>query len=220
MSGYLVNSVKVNYPGQGSYFLKAGTLVTDPILVAGVAAAGGQLASSTSATMIAAAAIVAKLRGSAASAGQGQNEDMCDKVMMAAFLADATAEEGIQHVVVDIPLATIQAQTSGVAFNIGSPLPTNARLLDYQINVLATLTGGGSTACHATLQGGSDAAGSIIASTDVFTATGSFSAIGSNAYPGRGGQQIKMTLTGDGTHPLSGYTTGHLSVDLFYQIIP
>ena len=35
----------------------------------------------------------------------------------------------LQHVVIDIPLATIQAQTSGAAFNVGAALPTVKLLL-------------------------------------------------------------------------------------------
>lgn len=127
----------------------------------------------------------------------------------------------MQHVSVDIPLATIQAQTTAVAFNIGSPLPTNCRLVDYNVNVLTALSGGGATAVSATLQGGADAAGSLVASHSVWTgANPTNSPVGSNPYSSRGGQQIKMTLTNDGTHALSTLTAGHLSVDLFYTILP
>ena len=137
-----------------------------------------------------------------------------------AAVVDLHSAAMIQHVVVDIPLTTIQAQTSGTHFAVGAALPTNARLIDYNVNVLTALSGGSSTADTMTLQGGTDAAGSLIASTSVFTgANAVIATVGSNPYPSRGGQQIYMTLTGDGTHALSALTAGHLSVDLFYMVL-
>jgi hypothetical protein len=127
----------------------------------------------------------------------------------------------IQTVNIPIPLATITTKTSGVAFNIGSALPAGAFLLAADINVATPLSGGSMTAVTAELQGGSDAAGSIVASTSVFTGAAScIGTPGSNPYANRGGQQIKMTITGDGTHALSALTAGVLSVDLVYGTVP
>lgn len=126
----------------------------------------------------------------------------------------------MQHVSIDIPLATIQAQTSGTAFNVGSALPTNCRLVDYNVNVLTAISGGTLSALTCTLQGGTDAAGTLVASHSVFTgASPTNSPIGSNPYPSRGGQQLKMTLTATGD-TLNHATAGHLSIDLFYTVLP
>jgi hypothetical protein len=125
----------------------------------------------------------------------------------------------IQKLTVDVPLATIQAQTTGVAFNVGAALPTNARLHGADINVLTALSGGSAASATASLQGGSDAAGSIIAATSVFTGASPVIAVtGSNPYSNRSAQQLKMTITGDGTHALSTLTAGHLSVDIYYGV--
>jgi hypothetical protein len=137
------------------------------------------------------------------------------------FVGSPACVGQVLHANIDIPLATITAQTTAVAFNLGPVLPANCRLIDYNINVLTALSGGSATAVTMTLQGGSDAAGSLIASTSVFTGASSVIAtVGSNPYPSRGGQQLKATLTNDGTHALSTLTAGHLSLDLFYTIVP
>jgi hypothetical protein len=120
---------------------------------------------------------------------------------------------------VAIPLATIQTYTSGTAFNVGVPLPTNARLDAAEINVLTPLSGGGATAVTAALSGGTDTAGSIITATSVFTGAQAVIATpGSNPYAARSGQQIKMVLTDTGG-TLAGLTAGSLSVDIFYSIV-
>jgi hypothetical protein len=138
-------------------------------------------------------------------------------VSMAVSSGSGQGEE--QRLTIDVPLATIQAQTSGVAFNLGAALPANARVSGTELNVIATVTGGTISACHSTVQGGTDAAGSLQGSTDVFTATGTFDTAGSDPYESRGGQQLKMTLTSVGD-TLAHATTGHLSVDVFYAIVP
>lgn len=140
-------------------------------------------------------------------------------VLCGIALASAQQPSEIVHTTIAVPLATIQAQTSGVAFNVGSALPANARLLRSEIVVTTPVTGGSIASAHATLQGGSDSAGSLIASTDVFTGAGTFATAGSNAYVSRGGQQLKMTLscTGD---TLANATAGVLAVNIFYAVLP
>lgn len=119
---------------------------------------------------------------------------------------------------VPLPLATIQAQASGVAFSVGAPLPANARVVGEAINVATALSGGGLSAAVMTLQGGTDAAGSMIASTSVFTGgSAQIATPGSNPYPSRGGQQIKATITATGA-TLAAITAGVLSVDIFYVV--
>ena len=70
------------------------------------------------------------------------------------------------------------------------------------------------------LSGGSDAAGSIIAASSVFTgAAPAVATPGTNPYQNRAGQQLKATLTVTGG-TLAALTAGALSVDLFYTILP
>lgn len=121
----------------------------------------------------------------------------------------------VQHVQIDIPLATIIAQTSGTAFNIGAALPANARLLAAEVDVVATVTGGTLSAVTSTIQNTGETAGAIQASHSVFAATGFFNTAGSNPYASRGTQQLQMTLTATGD-TLAHATTGHLQVNLFY----
>lgn len=119
-----------------------------------------------------------------------------------------------------LPLVTIQAQTSGTQFNLGVPMPASARLVATEINVLTPLSGGGATAATMSLQGGVDAAGSILAAQSVFTGASLVTATaGSNPYAARGGQQLKATLTAT-TGTLAGLTAGSVSVDVFYTIAP
>lgn len=135
--------------------------------------------------------------------------------------ADGGGSNDLTHVNVDIPLATIQANATGVAFNVGAALPANARLVRSQINVLAAVTGGTLSAVKAKLQG-TGTAGELVGGAggvDAFAGAAVFSdvASGTELDVNRGGQQLKMTLitTGD---TLAHATAGHLSVDLLYVV--
>jgi hypothetical protein len=109
-------------------------------------------------------------------------------------------------------LATIITETSGTAFNVGAALPADAQLIGAEVAVVTPLSGDGETGMLMTLEGGSDAAGSIIASTTVFTGAQAIIATpGSNPYRARGGQQLKMKLTST-SNPLADLTAGHLQV--------
>jgi hypothetical protein len=136
------------------------------------------------------------------------------------------AQGEIQHLHIDIPLTTIQAEVSGTAFNIGAALPANARLVATELLVVVALSGGSAASAHATIQNTGETAGAILASESVFTGAASTPigspgvGVGSNPYVSRGGQQLQMTITGDGTHALSTLTAGHLEVDLFYAVVP
>jgi hypothetical protein len=126
----------------------------------------------------------------------------------------------VMHATLSIPLATIQAATSGTAFNIGPVMPANARLIDAQVNVITAVSGGAISAATLSVSGGADAVTSIVGATNVFTAAPTpGAAVGTNPYPGRGGQQLKATLTTTGGAP-STATAGNLSVDVFYTIVP
>lgn len=143
-----------------------------------------------------------------------------ETTQLAGYAATPGTNQGeVQHVTIDIPLATIQAQTSGAAFNIGSALPTNAQLLDASINVIATVTGGSLSGVVATVQNTGETAGAILGSKTVFAATGRFETVGSNPYASRGGQQLQMTLTST-ADTLAHATTGHIAVDLYYAVVP
>lgn len=212
MPSYLVNSTLITQSGASSV-IRSGELLSDAAVIAAVQAAGGQVVDSGD-TVVAAAAVIAAYQRSV-----GQSEALCDQIMQAAYAASVTAQK-VQRVTVDIPLATITAQVSGTAFALGAALPANARVVDNEISCITPLSGAGATSAHATLQGGTDAAGSMIASSDVFTAAGTFAPVGSNPYTTRGGQQLYMTITGDGAHALSTLLAGHLSVSVFYTVTP
>jgi hypothetical protein len=210
----LLATTSIVYKGQ-ALVVQAGENVSDSSVQAALTADGATFAPATDANVAAAQLVVAKLRS------HGANEQTCTQVMAAA--AGATAYGAVpQHLVIDVPLATIQAATSGTAFAVGSALPAGARMVDADINVITALSGGGATSATAGLEGGSDSGGSIIALTgNVFTgASTPVSTVGSNPYRNRGGQQLKMTITGDGTHALSTLTAGHLSIDFLYVIAP
>lgn len=119
----------------------------------------------------------------------------------------------VKHLTINLTLAQIQAQTSGTAFTIVT-LPTPFFLQNAEIVNTQAFAGGGAATMVATLQGGADAAGSIIASGTVFAANAINAAPGSNPYQKRGGQAIKLTLTETGG-TLATLTAGTLTVDLF-----
>jgi hypothetical protein len=131
---------------------------------------------------------------------------------------------------IPVTLANIQAQTSGAAFNLGPVMPANARLLDIEVSLTTPLTGGGETHTTLAIQGGADAAGTLIsipsgaadlttaAAASVFSGFGATNG-GSNPYTKRGGQQLKATLTQTGG-TLAGLTAGAFTVTILYTIIP
>ena len=139
-------------------------------------------------------------------------------VLCGIAMANAQQPTELVHATIDIPLTTIQGKTSTTPFNIGSVLPTNCQLLSTELNVIQTVTGGSISACHVTVANTSAAAGEIMASSDVFTATGLQNHVGSNPYQTRGGQQLQAILTTVGD-TLANATAGHLAVSLFYAVL-
>lgn len=122
----------------------------------------------------------------------------------------------IQRQTANFNLAALQA-AGGVLtsiFNVGSPLPSPARLLSAEVITNTALAGVLLTSALATVQGGSDAAGSIVASASSL-ATGTNGAVGTNPYPTRSGQQITLRVTLIGIN-LSALTAGDITVNLFY----
>lgn len=211
---YLLNKVTI-----GSRIVNPGTFYDDAInSTANVTSAGGVLWPASDATVAAQAKVVQN-----AHQKRGMTAEEMQALMIVAAIASTRtgpSAEATQKLVVDVPLATIQAQTSGAAFNVGAALPASARLISAEIDVVTAISGGTLSAVTAALQGGSDAAGSILAAVTVFTgAAASNSKPGSNPYPNRGGQQLKMTLTATGD-TLANATAGHLSVAVFYEIVP
>lgn len=142
-------------------------------------------------------------------------------VGMPGAYAPESQEGSLQHLVIDVPLATIQAATSGTAFNVGAVLPANVRVMAADINVIQVVAGGSiATSAVAKVQNTGETAGSLAGGSggaNVFTGAtlGPAPVTGSNPYPSRGGQQLQMTIT-TGAGALSGATTGHLAVDIFY----
>src|SRR5580658_4454785 len=104
----------------------------------------------------------------------------------------------IMKAAIPLSLAFIQGETSTTAFNLGPVMPANAKLIDAEIICTQAFAGGGVSNLQASLQGGSDSAGSIVAEGAVYTLNEINGAVGSNAYQTRGGQQLKMTITETG----------------------
>lgn len=138
------------------------------------------------------------------------------------------AEQVIGRYTVSLNLAAIQAMTSGThsALTLTTPaggtvsaFPTNFRLLGAELIVGSTVTGGSLSAVTATVQAGSDAAGTILGSHSVFSATGTFDSAGSNPYPSRGGQTPYITLTAT-SDVLANATTGALTVNFYGAVMP
>lgn len=216
MSGYLINTVTIEN-NSAPLTIKAGTLLTDSSIIAAVQAMGGMIGSAADPNIVAAAAVVAKMQGKF----RAGDELVWDRIMLAAY-CNTVQGQALVHVNIDIPLATIKANTSGAAFNIGAALPAGARLMRSELNVIQVLGGGASTAVVAKVQNTGETAGNLLggaAGSDVHTATGTFTDIKTGTSPtvARGGQQLQATLTATGD-TLANLTTGHLSVDLYYSV--
>lgn len=158
--------------------------------------------------------------------GEGDFGFSADPTKIPVYVGDPGPSGTVLHATIDVPLATIAAQTSGTAFNIGpGVLPANAAIVASDINVVQ-LIAGGSIATHVYVQvqnSSGDSAGALLGGStglNVFTgqSTGLQVATGSNPYAQRGGQQLQMTIT-TGSGALSGATAGHLQVNLFYTIL-
>lgn len=220
---YIVKAVTVS-----GVKLLPGVLIDDSqIATATIVAAGGEVWPSSDGTVAAMAAVAQAShanKGTSEADLEGMMRSATEASMKAAALADEANIAALQgakivHTTIDIPLTTIQAQTSGVAFNIGAALPANAQLVKApDLNVIATVTGGSIASCTATIQNTAESAGALFASKSVFSATGRFQQAGSNPYATRGGQQLQMTLTAGGD-TLANATTGHLAVELFYAVL-
>lgn len=117
-----------------------------------------------------------------------------------------------KHIAINLTLAQIQAQASGVAFTIWTA-PANFWLQTSNITNTQAFAGGGAATMVATLQGGADAAGSILGSATVFALGAVNTTAGSSPYMKRGGQAIKITLTETGG-TLATLSAGTLQIDL------
>lgn len=140
-------------------------------------------------------------------------------VLFVSPLANSKGGE-IIHQQTILPLAALQALTSGTPFNLGAALPVGAVVLGYDVNVQTLLSGGGLSAATLTLQGAvatGDAAGALMASQNLFAGAGLKTGVGSNAYPNRGGQQIQGTITATGA-AMAAITAGAITIDLYYAI--
>lgn len=91
----LVNTVTINNPNSaptGALMIKAGETISDTGVQAAVATAGGILAQATDPNIIAAVAIVNKMR-----AARGQSEDAINTIMAAAYIKAASQGELITY---------------------------------------------------------------------------------------------------------------------------
>ena len=123
---------------------------------------------------------------------------------------------GVQHVSQSFTLAQLQALTTAVAFNCLPVLPANSKLLAFDVGITTPLAG--NTSDTITVQGSTDAVGTIVASTNIFT-TQTAPAIGmqgSNPYASRSAQQITATITGGST--LMNLTAGALTFNAYVAV--
>lgn len=95
-------------------------------------------------------------------------------------------------------------------------LPNPGKLLRIEVLVNTILAGTGLSTSLLTLEGGSDAVGSLVGSVSTQT-TGYKAGGASNPYISRDGQALKMSLTiTGGTLKLSGLTAGDITVNYWY----
>jgi len=215
----LINTTTIVYNGSATQ-LNAGDRVSDSSIQDAAEAEGAIFGPTSDDNLVAASALVAKLRS------KGRNEQELTAVMMAAYASTAYATAAAAaaaalptNLVIDVPLATLQGKTSGTAFNIGAALPAGAVLSAVPtITVVAALAGTGPiTQAHAEVEPTGAAGGALIGSTDVLSATGTFATAGSNPNPAVGGDQLQMTVTTVGG-AMAALTAGHLQVNLNYTI--
>lgn len=213
-TAYLLNTVTIQKGGTSQKELAGSLIPDDASLQSALVAAGGVLAPTTDATVAAAAALAQNLHKQ-----RGANEDALNSIMLAAAASSLTKSRPTK-IAVPLALAAIQAQTSGVAFNVGSALPAGALIIDSHINVITPVTGGTLSAMNAKVQNTSETAGALLgnsAGTNVFAGTGIKEDIGSNPYSARGGQQLQMTLTATGD-TLAHATAGSIELDIYYVV--
>jgi hypothetical protein len=115
-------------------------------------------------------------------------------------------------------LADLQALGAALTstINVGAALPANARVIGAEIQGVTPFAGAGLVSAVATLQGGADAAGSLVTAYAA-TAAG-FGAVGSNPYKSRGMQQITMTVTLVGVN-LNALTAGAITARAWYLVL-
>jgi hypothetical protein len=210
---YVVNSgsgLSSSSPVGLSAKLLAGTLVNDSVTpLAPYQAQGVVFWPSSDVNVAAAAAIAQKFMA------RGANEAELNAIMSAAvdysqLQGNGAAGAGVTRLSFTYALAALQALTSGTAFTV-TTLASNQRLLGAEVVVNTALAG--NTSDHITLQGGTDSAGSIMASQDIFTSAGTFAPPGSQPYQSRGGQAIKATITGGSA--LSGLSAGNITLNFY-----
>jgi hypothetical protein len=119
---------------------------------------------------------------------------------------------------VQIPLTTLQSfVTPSQSFNVGPVLPANARLLGAEIVVNIAFTGPGLVSATGTVQGSTDAAGTLVTGASLTTVQ-KVGNNGSNPYNSRGGQQVTVVVTLVGLN-LNQLTSGNINVNLFFQVL-
>jgi hypothetical protein len=195
----LVNSVNVQ-TASGSMRMRSGRTITDPITQAAVLAGGGQLAPTTDPNIVAAAAIVLKLRG------RGADEATCDLVMVAAA-AIGTDDELLINTQISLTAAasTVLPAPVGKAGVFGSaglslipPVTGGAgESAVYQLKKNGSNVAGATATLNATTLAGvavpiPATAGLAYLATDTFTLANTYTA-GAGAYAG-----LSADLVGQG----------------------
>jgi hypothetical protein len=134
-------------------------------------------------------------------------------------IAPGTDLGEVQRFPVDVPLATLQAQTSGVPFSIFSvpALPSSSyKLMGAEIEIIQALAAPGLTTTQVEL-GNAATPGRIIAQTTVSGLTGFFATPGTNPFQSAAGA-IDLTVT-LGVAAMAALTNGHIQVNLYFAAV-
>jgi hypothetical protein len=204
----LVNTVTIVQNSQPSK-LFAGDSISDAGIQAAVQAAGGILAPATDPNIVAAQAVVQKLRS------HGGNEFDATALMLAAYASSAyaTATQEVEYTLTAAEIVALGAVLSGtIAFPSGA-LPAGARFLGAELNVETVFAG--TTTLTVELGDGTTAT-KFMASSSLHTAGYGGAAGSATPLASIGGVTPTLTLTSTGTD-LNTVTGGPATVKLFYQ---
>jgi hypothetical protein len=238
---YVINDMQVGV--QKRY---AGELINDAVISTATLTAAGVILWPSADPIVAAAAANAQ---ALKKRGQSFPNQQATSMMVAAVLASvaggaalSAGTPGSGQPVGAIQKSTVtvgatQMTASGtVAFNVGVPLPNNARVLAHEIRVLQPFVGSSVTSVAVALgtkgiQGGSGPGSTgtnimFLNSNEIVTvqslgATGSFigtAGVDPNALYSPSGAQLLATISSSGE--ISGMTGGLMTVDILWTALP
>lgn len=148
-----------------------------------------------------------------------QTRQVADEALLRAqgTIAGGVSPGLVRKLVIDVPLATLQGETSGTPFGIFTyavpPTGFQQSLLRSEINVVQALAAAGLAATHVELGNAANNA-AFVASTDINGATGLFATPGSNPTISPDGN-IELTVTLGGA-TMAALTAGHIQVNLYF----